>query len=302
LTASPAWAQARAHSTIKCASSSTLSVTWAFYEFPNAENNLVKERVKLDGVNVNIGTFVFNGPTGSNTVTIALSPGHHEISVFAHWNTNGSKFENDHRFRKGIECAALSNKPHISVGYADTAANNRGGPEEHPTPWQGSAGVTFIGCGFGGADSCPKSKGVDIYDAGAIRIDATSDSGAVSVTGGTVVIGPCTYEPWPGLNVTVEPEQTLVLTETGKHQCTSIAGAEQDNFDTSESFLKSTQYQEFLTTTGKCSNDGYIPEITLTINGQSETLQDTAQILNTGGFDPDICTSSSEFREWSRIQ
>jgi len=192
-------------------------------------------------------------------------------------------------------------KPHIFVGYADTAVNNNTGPNEHPNPWLGSANVIFIGCGFGGTDNCPKANGVDQYDAGAIRIEATSESGSLSVTGAKVVVGPCTYEPWPGLNATVQPGQSLVLTQTGKHQCTSTATAEQDNFDTSESFLKSTQYQEFLTT-GRCSNDGFIPAIALTINGQTTTLHDNGQVLNTGGFDPDICTKSTEFREWSQIQ
>jgi hypothetical protein len=191
--------------------------------------------------------------------------------------------------------------PHIFVGYVDEAANNHGSPSAHPNPWKGSAGVKFIGCGFGGSDKCPTSGGFDLYDAGAIRIEATSESGALSVTGGKVVIGPCTYEPWPGLNVTIQPGENLILTQTGKHQCTSTLTAEQDNFDTSESFLKSTQYQEFLNT-GTCSNDGFIPAITLTINGQTTTLNDSGQTLNTGGLDPDICTGTSEVREWSQLQ
>jgi len=191
-------------------------------------------------------------------------------------------------------------KPHIFVGYADTATNNSG-PREHPTPWQGSPGVTFIGCGFGGVDECPTKNGVDQYDAGAIRIDATTESGAVSVTGAKVVIGPCTYEPWPGLSATIKPGETLILTQTGKHQCTTTATAEQTNFDTSESFLKSPQYQEFLRT-GQCSKDSFVPVITLIINGQTTTLQDNGLILNTGGLDPDICAGQTEFHEWSQIQ
>jgi hypothetical protein len=192
-------------------------------------------------------------------------------------------------------------KPHILLGYANTSSSNAGGPGQVPNPWKGSAGVVFEGCGFGGIDGCPMSSGVDVYDAGAIRIDASTETGALSVTGGSVVIGPCTYEPWPGLNVTIQPGQKLVLTQTGKHKCTESSSDEQSNFDTSESFLKSTQHTEFLKT-GKCSNDGFIPAITLTINGQTTTLNDSGQILNTGGVDPADCTKTTEFREWTQIQ
>jgi hypothetical protein len=191
--------------------------------------------------------------------------------------------------------------PRVYVGYADGAENDHGSASGFPTPWKGSAGVTFIGCGFGGTDSCPTSKGLDVYDAGAIRIDASSGTGALSVTGAKVVIGPCTYEPWPGLNVTIQPEQSLILTQTGKHKCAATAAAEQDNFDTSESFLKSPQYQEFQKT-GTCSNDGYVPAITLTINGHATTLSDTSQTLNDRGIDSDICNHTSEAANWTQLQ
>ena len=48
VTASSAGA-ARGPSTVECASSSALAVTWTFSEFP-AENNTIKEIVKVDGV------------------------------------------------------------------------------------------------------------------------------------------------------------------------------------------------------------------------------------------------------------
>jgi hypothetical protein len=191
--------------------------------------------------------------------------------------------------------------PRVYVGYADGAENDHGSPSGLPTPWKGSEGVAFVGCGFGGTDTCPTSNGTDVYDAGAIRIDASVGSGALSVTAARVVIGPCTYEPWPGLNVTVQPEHSLILTQTGKHKCASTAAAEQDNFDTSESFLQSPQYQEFQKT-GKCSNDGYVPAITLTINGHTTTLSDTGQTLNDRGIDADICSRTSEAANWLQLQ
>jgi hypothetical protein len=160
--------------------------------------------------------------------------------------------------------------------------------------------VTFAGCGFGGKDSCPTSGGVDLYDAGAIRIEATAGSGPVAVSAVSVTIGPCKYEPWPGLNVTVQPGQSLILTQTGTHRCTSVPGTEQDNFDTSESFLASPQYQQFLKT-GKCTGDGYIPAITLTLNGSKSTVNDSGQVLNGGGQDADICKKASEAVGWVKL-
>jgi hypothetical protein len=187
-------------------------------------------------------------------------------------------------------------QPAIYVGYGDGAANNHGGANGFPSPWNGSSGVTFVGCGFGGSDTCPKSNGVDVYDAGAIRIDAPSGGSTLSVTGAKLVIGPCTYEPWPSLNVALAPGHTLILTQTGKHQCTT-GSSEQDNFDTSESFLKSPQYAQFQKT-GKCTSDGFVPAVTLTINGHTVTLSDSTRVLNTGGADPDICTKTTEWQNW----
>jgi hypothetical protein len=200
-----------------------------------------------------------------------------------------------------VNLSAPPPSPHVYVGYANGAANNHGTPSGFPTPWKGSEGVTFVGCGFGGSDACPTSNGVDMYDAGAIRVDASTATGALSVTGAKVVIGPCTYEPWAGLNVTIQPGHSLILTQTGKHQCAPSQTAEQDNFDTSESFLRSAQYQEFVKT-GKCSNDGYVPAITLTINGHTTTLSDTGQTLNGGGIDSDICHGTSEAANWVQLQ
>jgi len=189
-------------------------------------------------------------------------------------------------------------EPHIFLGYADSDHFNQ---NAHPSPWLGSPGVIFEGCGFGGSNNCPKSEGTDVYDAGAIRIDAPS-SAAITVSNVTVKIGPCSYNPWPGLNVSVPAGNSLVLTQTAKQpRCTSSSIAEQDNFDTSESFLKTPQYQAFLKT-HTCENDKLIPEITLTLNGVTTALKDTGQVLNRGGIDPDICTGINEAQNWVQVQ
>jgi hypothetical protein len=101
-TASSAWA-ARGPATVECASSSALAVTWTFSGFPSAENNTVREKIKVDGVLTYQGEFQFNGPSGTNTVTISLAPGPHEITVHAGWHTNGVSGESDKRVI--VECS-----------------------------------------------------------------------------------------------------------------------------------------------------------------------------------------------------
>jgi hypothetical protein len=205
-----------------------------------------------------------------------------------------------HTSNKVVVTLPTAGPPNIYLAYADNLESNRGGPSGIPSPWMGSPGVTFVGCGFGGTDRCPTSNGADVYDAGAIMIEATKSSGALTLSGASVTIGPCKYEPWPGLNATIQPGHSLILTETGKHRCSTSSTAEQDNFDTSESFLLSPQYQQFLKT-GSCSNDGYIPAISLTINGKTATVNDGGQVLNGGGIDLDICRKATEAVNWVKL-
>ena len=134
-----------------------------------------------------------------------------------------------------------------------------------------------------------------------MRLEATTASGTQEVTSAKVVIGPCTYEPWPGLKATILPGGNLILTQTGKHKCSTVT-EDQDNFDTSESFDASPQFKTHKEKGGACESDGFIPVITLTINGQTVTLKDTGQILNWGGIDPDICTKTTEFKNWVQVQ
>ncbi|HEV3283136.1 MAG TPA: hypothetical protein VG010_02940 [Solirubrobacteraceae bacterium] len=270
-------------------------VTYTFNGFP-AGPNTVAERVKVDNKQIYHGSFTFTGSTGSNTVTVNVPTGHHKIQADAKWHSGDFKGEQDVPGRGGITCVA---PPHVFVGYADSDHYHA---NSHPSPWRGDPGVTFEGCGYGGVDACPTSAGTDIYDAGAIRIDAPLAGGAIVVSGASVQIGACSYSPWPGLNVTVQPGNTLILTQTGKQpRCTSSSGAEQDNFDTSETFLLSQQYQQFKKT-GICTNDGYVGTITLTIDGKTTTLKDAGQVLNGGGTDADICRKANEALAWSQIQ
>jgi hypothetical protein len=176
-------------------------------------------------------------------------------------------------------------------------------PFAFPLPWRNAADITFAGCGYGGVDACPTNIRGDIYDAGAIRVADPWNSGTpMHITGASVQIGPCSYDPWPGLDVTIQPASGLILTETGTApRCTSSGDAEQTNFDTSESFLTSPQYQQFMQT-GECRNDGYVPVIRLTINGATVVVRDRGQILNKGGIDPDVCNDRSEAIGWQQIR
>jgi hypothetical protein len=79
--------------------------TFSYSGFPNANNNTVNQYVKVDGVLVYSGKFVFNGPTGSNTVPLHIPPGTHEVRLNAQWKTNGFVGETG-RHVAFVTCAA----------------------------------------------------------------------------------------------------------------------------------------------------------------------------------------------------
>jgi len=178
---------------------------------------------------------------------------------------------------------------HLFLGYADLYRANGAAV---PSPWSGSAGVTFVGCNSTlvadpGATCNKTSGGKDDYDAGALRFDNGS-SGPVTIANVTVQIGSCFYNPWRGLNVTLQPGNTLILTQTGgSNPCGEDVGP--DNFDTSES-------------NATCTNKELIPVITMSINGTTTTVADTGQILNTGGADKGDCGNKpNEYHEWVQV-
>lgn len=67
------------------------SITFAFKNFANAENNTVAEKVFVHGVLVDSQPFTFNGPTGTNTIPISVPVGPGIVDGEANWNTNGLK-------------------------------------------------------------------------------------------------------------------------------------------------------------------------------------------------------------------
>jgi pimeloyl-ACP methyl ester carboxylesterase len=79
-------------------------VTFYFSGFPETGGNTVGEVVFVDGVPQVKTTFVFKGSSGSNTVPITVSPGHHGIDARTHWNTNGARGGKDITLANGINC------------------------------------------------------------------------------------------------------------------------------------------------------------------------------------------------------
>jgi hypothetical protein len=80
------------------------AVSFTFANFPNAPGNTVTETITVDGETRISTTFVFDGPSGSNTVALALAPGRHKIDGRAQWKTNGAKGGHDEAFI--VRCVA----------------------------------------------------------------------------------------------------------------------------------------------------------------------------------------------------
>jgi hypothetical protein len=97
--ASTAQAQLMDTATFTCS-----SVTFSFTGFPNLPDNIVSERIKVDGHTIYGGTLTFNGPSGLNTVTISLPEGRDSVSAFAHSTSNGISFKMNIHPKGRITC------------------------------------------------------------------------------------------------------------------------------------------------------------------------------------------------------
>jgi hypothetical protein len=80
------------------------AVTFVYSGFPNAEGNEVTQVIavtgpKAAGVIISTTVFVFNGPSGMDTVPIELGPGKWIIDAHATWKTNGASGAFDHHIR-----------------------------------------------------------------------------------------------------------------------------------------------------------------------------------------------------------
>jgi len=84
------------------------SMTFSFYDFPDAPGNTVTEYVSVDHVIVLTKTFVFDGPSGSDTITLDLPPGRHKTDGRAHWKTNGTHGAHDQSVGGRLLCVAAA--------------------------------------------------------------------------------------------------------------------------------------------------------------------------------------------------
>ena len=152
----------------------------------------------------------------------------------------------------------------VFVGYADGIR----GDSTVPSPWDGDAGVRFIG---GGTQ----------FDAGAIRIVNPSRQ-PLTIDDVSVDIGSATYDLWgSSYPIVVDGKSSVILTQTVEF-----------DFDTSEPAVAT------------CDPTGDIPLVHIVVgsrNPKTRTFTDAGQVLNTGGVDPGSCTLANEGRDWVRV-
>ena len=152
----------------------------------------------------------------------------------------------------------------VFVGYADDLRRD----PAFPTPWQGSPGILFLGNRAG------------VYDAGAVRLDNTSDEPLVvdHVSVNLQRPGPV-YNLWPGF--TIPAHESAILTQTAYM-----------NFDTSDHTIVGCG--------GTVSpNDPRIPKISVTVGGVTQAFLDTAHILDTFGYD--LACKGNESLQWRPV-
>lgn len=153
----------------------------------------------------------------------------------------------------------------VFVGYADDL---RPAPS-FPVPWQGAPNVVFRGGG-------------PTFDAGAIRLDNTTDN---PITVDKVVVD--LQRPGPTFNLwgsfTIPAHGSAILTQTTEY-----------DFDTSDFPIVGCG--------GKVSpTDPRIPKITVTIGGLSGNYLDTAHILDTFGYDLVCQGTGNESLQWRPV-
>jgi len=184
----------------------------------------------------------------------------------------------------------------VFVGYADSLRASG----FFPTPWNGSAGVTFIG-----------QDGVGVLDTGAIRIDNT---GAVPINVTDISYhqsSGTTYDLWgaPGI---LAPGAILIVDQTA-----------QFNFDSSDSndFMPGPDFALAANAIGGCNDlsaaytsahitgsnlaalcAANVGTVSVTVDGVTTVFNDSGAILNTGGYDfVNFSADGNESINWNLI-
>lgn len=119
-------------------------------------------------------------------------------------------------------------------------------------------------------------------------------SSSITINSLTVDVAGCTFNLWPS-NITVPFGGQAIFAQTvvASAGCGLPSG---DDFDTSDIGPTGTAGY------AGCTNDGVIPTVTATVDGIPTSLNDTGQVLNTGGTDRASCPSGpNESTQWSLI-
>ncbi len=164
----------------------------------------------------------------------------------------------------------------VFVAYADSV---RADAASFPTPWLGSPATVFEGC---------VSTSACNYDAGSVRV-VNNSSAPIALTGIAVHMDICTISGWPG--ATLAPGRELIITQLASG---ASEGCSAGSMDTSDIGPGNTSYG------GKCTPNGIIPVVDLTVNGTPTSYADSGQVLNTGGIDTGVC-SGNESIQWTVI-
>jgi hypothetical protein len=189
----------------------------------------------------------------------------------------------------------VAESAHASVSIYVAYAENERTPLYFPDPWLGSPKTTFLG--YPGPS----------WDTGAILILNTGATNVV-LSQGAKVSGfgdGSSYQLWDNLigpsGVTIAPGQQVILAQTGALATTnpnppyspnpcvrSASSLCYSNFDTSDTPLNHPMVPAQ-------------PVIQLTLNGVTQTWTDTAQVLNTGGFDYGDDYTLNESEQWRLV-
>jgi hypothetical protein len=178
----------------------------------------------------------------------------------------------------------------IYVAYAE----NERIPVNFPDPWLGSPNTIFLG--YPGL----------AWDGGGILINNNGTTNLVLSPGAKVggFADGSSYQLWdsfiPASGLTIPPGYRAILAQTGALNASNVYASTPcivnvtpgalcfSNFDTSDTPVGSPQ-------------SSALPVITLTLNGVTQTFTDTAQVLNTGGFDYGTELLVNESENWRLV-
>jgi hypothetical protein len=197
-------------------------------------------------------------------------------------------------FRALLICTFFQSA-HAAVAVYVAYAENERSPVYFPDPWLGSPKTTFLG--YPGPS----------WDTGAVLILNTGTTNVVLSQGAKVdgFADGSSYQLWDGMipaaGLTIAPGQQVILAQTGALATTNpnppyspnpcVRSASSlcfSNFDTSDTPLNHPMVTAQ-------------PVIHLTLNGVTQTFTDTAQVLNTGGFDYGDDFSLNESEQWRLV-